>query len=99
MDKLIRNLIIGLAVLVILTPLGLIATGTAFGEWGPDEIREQLGFVPLGIEKLSIQWNAPIPDYGLPGLEPTIAYYIAAVLGVVICGGILYFAGKAFIKD
>jgi len=99
MDKLVRNLIIGLVALVILTPLGLIATGTAFGEWGPDEIKEQLGYVPIGIEKVLIQWNAPIPDYGLPGLDPTIGYYIAAVLGVVICGAVMYFAGKAFVKD
>ncbi|MGA9097768.1 MAG: PDGLE domain-containing protein [Methanotrichaceae archaeon] len=99
MDKLVRNLMIGLVALVILTPLGLLATGTAYGEWGSDEIKEKLGFVPLGVEKLSGIWNAPLPDYSVSGLDSNIGYIIAAVLGVVICGGVLYFAGKAFIKD
>ena len=99
MDKLVRNLMIGLIALVILTPLGLIASGTAFGEWGSDELKDKFGFVPQGIEKLSGLWNAPLQDYGVPGLNPTIGYYIAAVLGVVICSGVLYVVGKTFIKD
>ena len=99
MDKMVRNLMIGLLALVILTPLGLLATGTAYGEWGSDEIKERLGFVPQGVEKLSSIWSAPLPDYSVPGIDPNIGYIIAAVLGVVICGGVLYFVGKTFIKD
>ena len=46
MDKIIRNFSIGLALLIILAPLGLLAVGETFGEWGPEEIKEKLGFVP-----------------------------------------------------
>lgn len=99
MDKLLRNLMIGLLALVILTPLGLLASGTAFGEWGTDEIKDKLGFVPQGVEKLSSLWNAPLPDYSVPGIGPNFGYIIAAVLGVVICGGVMYLAGKKYIRD
>jgi len=99
MDKLVRNLTIGLIALVILTPLGLLASGTAFGEWGTDELKQRLGYVPIGMQKVLIQWNAPLQDYGVSGLDPNIGYYIAAILGVVICSGVLYFVGKTFIKD
>jgi cobalt/nickel transport system permease protein len=40
-----KPLAIGLLVLVLLSPLGLLASGTAWGEWGADEVgAEQIGF-------------------------------------------------------
>jgi len=53
MDKLYRNLAIGLILLIILAPIGLLAVGETFGEWGSEELKEKLGFVPLGLEKLT----------------------------------------------
>ena len=53
MDKLYGNLAIGLLLLIILAPLGLLAVGETFGEWGSEELKEKLGFVPLGLEKLT----------------------------------------------
>ena len=47
-----KPLYILMAVLIVLTPLGLLATGTAWGEWGVDEIASlvsggsQLGYTP-----------------------------------------------------
>ena len=58
MDKTYRNLAIGLALLIVLVPLGLYAAGVAFGEWGPEEVKERLGFVPPGLEQLSNFWKA-----------------------------------------
>ena len=49
MDKIVRNLAIGLLMLIILAPLGLLAVGETFGEWGPEELQEKLGVVPPGI--------------------------------------------------
>ena len=51
MDKIYRNFAIGLALLIILAPLGLLAVGETFGEWGPEEIKEKIGFVPPGLEQ------------------------------------------------
>ena len=104
MDKTYRNLAIGLVLLIVLVPLGLLASGETFGEWGPEEVKEKLGFVPPGLEHLSNFWNAPLPDYALPGgHESTTAaaatYILSAVIGVVVCGGLLYLVGKRIAKD
>jgi cobalt/nickel transport system permease protein/cobalt/nickel transport protein len=106
MDKIIKNFAIGLVALIILAPLGLLAVGETFGEWGPEEVKEKLGFVPPGLEQLSSLWSAPMPDYALPlpGIEDSMtaasaAYILSAILGVVICGGLLYFVGKKVAKD
>ncbi len=103
MDRLTRNLAIGLIVLVILTPLGLLAVGETFGEWSNKEVKEKLGFVPGGLEQLSPLWKAPIPDYALPGDESqhgaVAAYMLSAVIGVLVCAGLLYFVGKRIAKN
>ncbi|VVB63597.1 PDGLE domain protein [uncultured archaeon] len=105
MDTMIRNFAIGLALLIILAPLGLLAVGETFGEWGSEELKEKLGFVPQGLEKLSGIWNAPMPDYAFPGGEgnesmtlSAAAYILSAIIGVVVCGGLLYYVGKKVAK-
>jgi cobalt/nickel transport system permease protein/cobalt/nickel transport protein len=104
MDKMVRNLAICLMLLIILAPLGLLAVGETFGEWGPEEVKEKLGFVPPGLEQLSSLWSAPLPDYALPGAGDSMtvaaaAYILSAVIGVVVCGGLLYFVGKRVARD
>jgi len=104
MDKTIRNMAIALVALIILAPLGLLAVGETFGEWSNEEVKEKLGFVPPGLEQLSSLWSAPLPDYALPGSGDSMtlsvaAYILSAVIGVVICGGLLYLIGKRVAKD
>ena len=103
MEKIYRNLAIGLMILIIFVPLGLLAVGETFGEWGPVELKEKIGFVPPGLERLTGIWNAPLSDYGVPGDESQTgkvgAYILAAVIGVVLCGGVLFFVGKKVAKD
>ncbi len=106
MEKIYRNFAIGLILLIILAPLGLLAVGETFGEWGSEELKEKLGFVPHGLEQLSSLWSAPLPDYAFPGGEGSesmtlsaAAYILSAVIGVVVCGGLLYFVGKKVAKD
>jgi cobalt/nickel transport system permease protein len=84
----LRALWIALAVLVIATPLGLLAPGTAWGEWGADELTHLgLSFVPQGLARLQSLWGAPIPDYDLPALgNANLAYILSAVLGIVLVG-------------
>ena len=104
MDKLVRNLSIALLLLIILTPLGLLAVGETFGEWSTEEVEEKLGFVPPGLEQLASLCGAPLPDYAFPGGSESMtvsaaAYILSAVIGVLICGGLLYFVGKRVAKD
>ncbi|WP_123053409.1 cobalt transporter CbiM [Clostridium sp. JN-1] len=69
--------------MIILTPLGLLAKATAWGEWGADEIKDIVGFVPSGI-KNGFNFNAFMQDYGVKGIPETAGYVLSAVAGVAI---------------
>lgn len=70
--------------LVAATPLGLLAEGTAWGEWGADEIVETgVSYVPAGMES-GFEWNSVMPDYTLGGLPEWAAYVISAIAGVAL---------------
>ena len=94
-------LIIG--ILILLAPLGLLAQGTAYGEWSTDELQEMFGHIPAGLEQLSSLWSAPLPDYAVSGLPDTfsglaIGYYISAIVGVILCIVVMYLLGMALAK-
>ena len=82
----LRGLWIGLAVLIVATPIGLLAPGTAWGEWGAEELSSLgLGFIPSGLEQLGNLWSAPMPGYDMPALaNPYLAYIISAIVGIII---------------
>ena len=88
-----------LAALICLTPLGLLATGTAWGEWGADEIAgitsggNALGFVPEGM-KNGFNFSALLPDYSVSGLPEVAGYLLSAVLGVALLVIIFKVAGS-----
>lgn len=75
--------------LICLSPLGLLAAGTAWGEWGADEISEvatggsTLGYVPKGMED-GFNFNALMPDYAIEGLPDKLGYILSAIAGVAI---------------
>lgn len=94
-----KALIIGLLAMIVLAPAGLIATGTAWGEWGVDEIREMIGYVPQGLEKFSEIWTSLIPDYSFPGLDgnflqSSIGYIASAVIGIAVISIILLLSSR-----
>ncbi len=84
-----------LGLLALLSPLGLLAAGTAWGEWGVDEI-PGLGFVPAGMERLSELWQAPIPDYAVPFLGEKVGYLVSALLGIGVTVLALWLLGYLF---
>lgn len=75
-----------LVVLVIIAPIGLLAPGTAWGEWGAEELTNLgLPFIPQGMQKLSALWSAPMPDYEVPTVGNSgLAYIFSAVVGVLV---------------
>ncbi len=88
-----------IAAMIILTPLGLLADGTAWGEWGADDLTKDLGYVPQGIEKAGEWWSALFPDYSVSQLgeiahADQIGYVLSALLGSVIIFGIVFVLGK-----
>jgi len=103
--KIINKLWIGLGILIVLSPLGLIIpehckAGSAWGEWGVDEMKELVGYIPLGLEKLASLWNAPIPDYAFKGWEEkglvhvSFAYVISAIVGITLTVVVVLLLGK-----
>jgi cobalt/nickel transport system permease protein len=86
----------GLAFLLILSPLGLLAAGTAWGEWGLEDFddpssRAEIALVsggsvppgpPSGLAQLSTFWTAPIPDYAPAFLRsPELGYILSGMVG------------------
>jgi len=72
MEKVLRNLLIWLGILVALVPLGIIASGTAYGEWSVDELQSLIGYVPAGYANLQVctmlQYRITVPTGRVPSL-------------------------------
>jgi cobalt/nickel transport system permease protein len=85
MQKL-RWLWVGIVVLIVASPIGLLAPGTAWGEWGTEQLTGLgLKSVPAGLEKLSNLWGAPMAEYDLPALGNTnLGYVLSAALGILV---------------
>lgn len=105
MNKFRKKLVIELAVMAILTPIGvflpeLFNAGDAWGEWGTQTVQEMTGFVPKGMEKLSSLWNSLIPDYNIfsddsPLILIIISYIISAAIGSLL----IYFLIRLIVKS
>ena len=89
-----------LTLLVALTPLGLLATGHAWGEWSPKDfqnpdarlkIEHASGGIsapltaPAGLERLGTLWHAPLRDYSPRFISnATVGYLVSAITGVLL---------------
>ncbi len=107
--KLTTKLWIGIGALAAVSPLGLVLpdklkAGTAWGEWGADEMNGLVGYVPSGLKRLSSIWNAIMPDYAFKGWvdkgpgHSSLAYVLAAIIGIALCAGAGYLLGKWLTK-
>ncbi len=78
-----------IAALVCLSPLGLLAAGTAWGEWGIEEIEtlimggKELGYVPQGMAN-GFSFEALMPDYTIAGMPEAFAYILSALIGAAL---------------
>lgn len=90
-----KRLWIGIGILVLLSPVGLVLpellkAGGAWGEWGVEEIagwmqKEGLpGFIPEGLRRLSEIWSAPFPDYAFKGWGDGLWAYLSYILTGII---------------
>lgn len=76
-----------IAALVAACPLGLLATGDAWGEWATEDLTEMVGYAPVGLAD-GWEWSSLMPDYTVGALPEWIGYILSAVIGVallVIC--------------
>jgi cobalt/nickel transport system permease protein len=106
-----RPLWIALALLLLLTPLGILAAGAAWGEWAPEDFstpaaRQQMAAssanqapptqAPAGLQKLATVWTAPMPRYAPPILKSAqFGYILSAMAGTGLI--VLAFLGGAWI--
>jgi len=78
-----------LVVLIVLSPIGLLASGTAWGEWGAEEIGgvvqggKALGFVPAGMRS-GFSLETLMPDYTIKGVPAVAGHILSAIAGVAV---------------
>jgi cobalt/nickel transport system permease protein len=93
-----RKLWVGLAALLILTPAGILAVGSAWGEWSAQDfsaprVREQIAAAsrnqappehpPRGLEQLASIWTAPLSRYAPSFIRnASLGYFVSAIVGV-----------------
>lgn len=91
----LRRLWLGLAVMMVLTPLGLLATATAWGEWAPQDFATDHAMItaqslnhaapavaPAGMARLATVWTSPIPDYAPAFMHGhAFGYLLSACVG------------------
>jgi cobalt/nickel transport system permease protein len=82
-----RRIWIAVAALMLLTPLGILAAGTAWGEWSPAELSHGSSAapsaVPAGLQWLSNLWTAPFPAYAPTFVRSrSFGYMLSAMFGV-----------------
>ena len=90
-----RRLWLSVALLMLLTPLGILAAGKAWSEWSPAEFARPgspaqaaatsipAGAVPAGMQKLANLWTAPFPAYAPAFVKSTaFGYLLSAMFGV-----------------
>lgn len=103
--KTTTKLWLGILLLAVLSPLGLalpahFKAGAAWGEWGIDQIKNLVGYIPGGLEKLSVFWKAPLPDYAFRGQEEnglplaSLSYIISALMGILVVALLAFFIGR-----
>jgi cobalt/nickel transport system permease protein len=82
---------IGLAVMVVLTPLGLLAPGGAFGEQAPVDLNlnsYHLQAVPSGLNDYNGFWtHTVLGGYGFgAGQHEYLGYILSALVGILAAG-------------
>ena len=109
MTKIQRKLWIGLFIMALLTPLGIILpaqfnSGAAWGEWGIAKLEQLLGYAPQGLKRLSDIWKAPIPNYNLGGSDTSVtvqllSYLASGILGILAVGLVVFVITRLIVKN
>lgn len=76
------------AVLLALTPLGLLASGAAWGEWELKSVAEKVGYTPAGSAAVRPIMTPMLPDYGLANSSGwawlVLGCLVSAAVGAVL---------------
>jgi cobalt/nickel transport system permease protein len=96
----LRRLWMAVALLMVLTPLGILAAGKAWGEWSPSELAvrqssaqaasgafnsAEASTVPAGMQRLAKLWTAPFPAYAPTFVKSArFGYFLSAMFAAGI---------------
>lgn len=96
--KIARPLWTAVGLLMVLAPLGLLAAGKAWGEWGVHDFADPVASrqiarasgniappaaAPSGLARLSSIWTAPFPDYSPSFVRSeAFGYILSAIFGI-----------------
>jgi cobalt/nickel transport system permease protein len=81
--------------LVLLTPIGVLAPGTAWGEWSAQQLKTTLGYVPAGLARIGGAWTAAMPGYAPAFIrDPLVGYLSAGVVGAALVIGVAWLVGR-----
>jgi len=104
-----EKLWLGLFIMLLLSPLGVIlpekfGAEDAWGEWGLDALEKLLGYVPEGLKKTADIWTAPIPDYNFGGdgaLLPAkvLSYIVSGIIGIILASVVMIIISKYLFKN
>jgi len=91
----LRWALIGIATMIVLSPLGLLAPGGAYGEDAPVDLdlhKYGLRAIPSGLQHYNSFWkHTLLPDYGFTsGEHASLAYVLSAVLGALVVGAAIF---------
>jgi cobalt/nickel transport system permease protein len=88
-----------IALMVVLTPLGLLAPGGAFGEDAAGDLdlgKLGLSSVPAGLNRYNGFWSHTVlGGYGFSdGQSANLGYWLSAVIGIAVIGLVIFLLGK-----
>ncbi|MEW5744214.1 MAG: PDGLE domain-containing protein [Nitrospirota bacterium] len=103
-----KKLWIGLLIMALLSPLGILLpewfnAGDAWGEWGTDTLETLLGYVPEGLKKYADLWKAPAADYTFGGEQAPLSvqilsYIVSGLIGILLLSGVVYLISKFLVR-
>lgn len=108
MESFNKKIWIGLLVLVLLSPLGLLLpkvfhSGAPWGEWSAETVAKDKGYMPKGMQKDAHLYKAPVADYNLgkendPFWKRSGSYILSGIIGIGTIVLLTYGAGKLLHK-
>ena len=83
---------------IVVTPIGLIAAGDAWGEWDLDRLKRMVGYAPSGIARADHIVHPPLQDYGFSGAVGTPLLIAGYVISALIGCGLVALVARALIR-
>ncbi|NTW17428.1 MAG: cobalamin biosynthesis protein [Syntrophaceae bacterium] len=109
MKKFEKKLWLGLFIMALLSPIGIVlpekfGAEDAWGEWGLDALEKLLGYVPEGLKKTADIWSAPIPDYNFGGdgallTAKIFSYIVSGIIGIILASVVMIIISKYLFKN